>query len=387
MHIAFYAPLKSPRHPAPSGDREMARALFEALEASGHELDLACELRSFDKDGDMPRQRRLAQLGARAARLFLRRIDSERRRAPDLWFTYHLHHKAPDHLGPAVTERLRIPYVVAEASIAMKRATGAWATGFEAARSALRAADMILALTERDRAGLANAGLPKARIRLLPPFLNTAEFPCREAEHEARTGSAIDSGLFPPGCTLVTVAMMRDGIKQQSYRLLAEALATCLDLPRWHLLVAGDGPARSPIERHLTERLPNRVTFLGLVPRAELSSVYRSGQIFVWPALEEAYGLAVLEAQASGLPVVVGREGGVPEVVQDGVTGLVTDARDPAAFGRAVRFLIAHDEQRRAMGRRAAAHVRARHDTRAARAILASAIEQACDNRAQVRAR
>ena len=81
-----------------------------------------------------------------------------------------------------------------------------------------------------------------------------------------------------------------------------------------------------------------------------MPAFYAAADLMVWPAVREAYGLALLEAQAAGLPVVAGREGGVEEVVRDGVTGLLTPPREPAAFARAVEELLRAPERRRAMG-------------------------------------
>jgi len=72
MNTAFYAPLKAPDHPVPSGDRQMARLLIEALERAGLAPALACRLRSYDR-GEPWRQRRLDEVAARAAPLLARR--------------------------------------------------------------------------------------------------------------------------------------------------------------------------------------------------------------------------------------------------------------------------------------------------------------------------
>ena len=114
MRVAFYAPLKAPDHPVPSGDRAIARLLLAALERAGAtrgwEVDVASRLRSFDGAGDADRQARLREIGARIAdRLLHRYREAPAGRRPDLWFTYHLYHKAPDWIGPVVSERLGIP--------------------------------------------------------------------------------------------------------------------------------------------------------------------------------------------------------------------------------------------------------------------------------------
>jgi glycosyltransferase involved in cell wall biosynthesis len=89
--------------------------------------------------------------------------------------------------------------------------------------------------------------------------------------------------------------------------------------------------------------------FVGTLAEAELPALYAGCDLYVWPAVREAYGLAMLEAQAAGLPVVAGREGGVAEVVQHGVTGLLTPPRDVQAFARAVEALLADPDRRLVM--------------------------------------
>ena len=126
MRIAFYAPLKPPDHPVPSGDRLLARTFVAALRHAGHDVSLASRLRSRDGSGDSLRQQRIRDVGVRLAARLVRRWRREPSRAPHLWFSYHVYHKAPDWIGPTVSAALRIPYVVAEASIARKQRDGRW---------------------------------------------------------------------------------------------------------------------------------------------------------------------------------------------------------------------------------------------------------------------
>ena len=81
MRVAFYAPLKPPDHPVPSGDRRMARAIVELLGSLGHEVELASRLRSHDREGVPARQERLRRLGGRLAARLVRRYQA--RRSPD----------------------------------------------------------------------------------------------------------------------------------------------------------------------------------------------------------------------------------------------------------------------------------------------------------------
>ena len=174
MRIAFYAPLKAPDHPVPSGDRTLARLLLAALEragaARGWKVDVASRFRSFDGAGDATRQARLREIGARIAQRLIRRYrEGPAGRSPDLWFTYHLYHKAPDWIGPVVSERLGIPYLVAEASHAAKQRGGRWSIGHEAAAEAIRHADAILALNRGDVAGVRQVTSDPSRVTVLPP--------------------------------------------------------------------------------------------------------------------------------------------------------------------------------------------------------------------------
>src|SRR5438105_7569105 len=200
MRIAFYAPLKPPDHPVPSGDRRVAQLFLDALRLAGHEPFVASRLRSFDGTGDPARQARLAALGQHTAERLVRRWQEAPETAPGLWFTYHLYYKAPDWLGPTVSAALGIPYVVAEASHAAKRATGPWASGHRAVEQALRRADAVIGLNSADRAGVMPLLRGSERWFALPPFIDVGRFSVRQPR--------------PAGVLrLVSVAMMRPGDK------------------------------------------------------------------------------------------------------------------------------------------------------------------------------
>ncbi len=151
MRIAFYAPLKPPHDPVPSGDRRVARLLIDALGAAGHEVELASIFRSRDSAGEPRRQRRLEGLGGHLAERLVRRYRARPpAMRPEAWMTYHLYYKAPDWLGGPVTEALGIPYIVVEGSHAPKRAGGPWDLGHQATARALGLADAIIALNRDD---------------------------------------------------------------------------------------------------------------------------------------------------------------------------------------------------------------------------------------------
>src|SRR5439155_10373045 len=131
--------------------RRIARLFLETLRRAGHQPFVASRLRSFDAGGEARRQARLAALGQHSAERLLRQWQQKPETAPHLWFTYHLYYKAPDWLGPAISAALGIPYVIAEASYAAKRAGGSWAIGHRAIEQALRRADAVIGLNSTDR--------------------------------------------------------------------------------------------------------------------------------------------------------------------------------------------------------------------------------------------
>ncbi|HZK90809.1 MAG TPA: glycosyltransferase family 4 protein [Stellaceae bacterium] len=357
MRIAFYAPLKPPDHETPSGDRRIARLLIDALRLAGHQPFVASRLRSFDPTG--ARQAPLAERGKRTAERLIAGWRAEPESAPGLWFTYHLYYKAPDWLGPAISAALGIPYVVAEASFAAKRAGGPWDFGHRAVEQALRCADRVIGLNTADRDGVAPLLAHPERIVALAPFL------------DARPYAAAREPASPP--RLITVAMMRSGDKLASYRVLGAALASLLDRP-WTLDVVGDGPARGEVEAALAP-LGERVRFVGAAAESGVAARLAAADLCVWPAINEAFGMALLEAQASGLAVVAGDSGGVGDVVADGATGLLAPPGDAVAFAAAVRALLDDPLRRVAFGAAARDKIRREHDLPAAARRLAEIVD------------
>ena len=99
----------------------------------------------------------------------------------------------------------------------------------------------------------------------------------------------------------------------------------------------------------------------------------------VLPSVNEAYGLVLLEAQAAGLPVVAGRSGGVPDIVVDGETGLLSPEGDALAFAIALDGLLADPAQASRMGAAAAQKALREHDIARARSKLQRILDAALD--------
>jgi glycosyltransferase involved in cell wall biosynthesis len=361
MRIAFHAPLKSPLHPVPSGDRLLARAFLAALGRAGHDVTLASRLRSYDRTGDEARQQRIQRIGAGFARRLIRRWERSPGQRPDLWFTYHVYHKAPDVIGPQVSAALGIPYVVAEASIASKQRNGPWRVGYEAALAAIRTADAVLCINPADVEGVRTV---RADVAQLPPFFDVDAFLGQRAPRP-------DAAQREPR-HLIVAAMMRRGNKLASFQLLADALSR-MEHVRWQLVIVGDGEAMQDVRAAFAPFAEGRVRFEGVVAHDAMPALLQAADLFVWPAVDEVFGMGLLEAQACGVPVVAGWGPGVAAVVAEGVGGVLVPQGDAAAFAIATERLLADAERLRAMAFHAQGYVRANHDiTAAARTIDAT---------------
>ena len=122
-------------------------------------------------------------------------------------------------------------------------------------------------------------------------------------------------------------------------------------MPGLVVLCAGDGPHRAALERETAERgLAAHVRFLG--QRGDVPALLALSSLAVLPSLAESFGFAALEAMSLGRAVVASRAGGLPEVVADGETGLLTDVGDAAGLAAALTALLSRSRAPGGDGRR-----------------------------------
>jgi len=337
MQIGFYAPMKAPDHPSPSGDRTLAQLLIEAMTLAGHNVEVMSQQRSIDISGDLKNQEKIREQSAAEATRILDQLRNSNH-SIDLWFTYHLFHKAPDWLGPKICEALGIPYVVAEASYSPKQKNGPWQAGLSNVETALGRAAGIVSLNPRDHECIQPFLKPKAKQIALLPFTHETASPC-DSRGQLKENLGRDLDIDPGLPWLVTVAMMRKGDKGRSFSMLAAALDAIPDLA-WRLIIIGDGEAAQSVKSAFAPLNGNRVHFAGELKTNEVPPYLDASDIFVWPAIHEAFGMAMLEAQRHALPVVAGHTDGTATIVDDDCTGILTDPENTAAFSQAIRQLI-----------------------------------------------
>jgi len=134
-------------------------------------------------------------------------------------------------------------------------------------------------------------------------------------------------------------------------------------VPNARLLMVGRGSMDAELRR-LAEELgvASRTEWLGHVDYHEVPGLFRRMAVSAMPSTHEAFGMAAIESQAMGVPVVASTVGGIPEVVVDGETGLLVPPDDPPALARALIRVLSDRELRQRLGRQGRAHVEANFD-------------------------
>jgi glycosyltransferase involved in cell wall biosynthesis len=117
------------------------------------------------------------------------------------------------------------------------------------------------------------------------------------------------------------------------------------------------------------------VFLLGAVPREALGGIYAACDLFVWPAINEAFGMALLEAQSCGLPAVAGAWGGVAAILVDGKTGWLSKPGDAGAFSADIDFAL--DANLWAFSQAARENASRKHDIGTAAEVLVRGITKA----------
>lgn len=201
-----------------------------------------------------------------------------------------------------------------------------------------RRVDGVVAISRKIADLLVEGGVHREKIRLIPSGIDPAPFQARKAEEPGRAPLRVG-----------TVAVLEE---RKGHLFLLEAAA--LLKQQGHRLkyrCAGAGSRRQRLERMaLSLGLAEDVEFAGFV--GDIPEFLSSIEVFVLPSLYEGLGVSVLEAMAAGLPVVATRAGGLPEIVDDGVTGLLVPHGDPQALARAVATLVCRPAMAREMGAR-----------------------------------
>jgi glycosyltransferase involved in cell wall biosynthesis len=227
----------------------------------------------------------------------------------------------------------------------------------------LRDADAFVAMSRAIREEMVAAGVPGERVFVLPHGVDTERF--RPADPAER--AALRARLGLPGGVLA--AWSGRLLRGKGLETLLEAFARVADeIPHLSLLLVGSGEGQAlSVETELRRRagegdLAGRVLFTGRLERVE--DALRAADLFVFPSVFEALGIALVEAAACGLPAVASRTGGIVDVVEDGGSGLLVAPGDASALAEGLRALATDPDRRSAMGRQAREVAAMRFDER-----------------------
>jgi glycosyltransferase involved in cell wall biosynthesis len=218
----------------------------------------------------------------------------------------------------------------------------------------LRDADGFVAMSRAIREEFEAAGVSPTRIAHIAHGVDTARYrPAEPAEKEA-----LRARLGLPGAARIVCYTGRL-LRGKGLETLVDAFGPLASRdPRAHLLLVGSGEGQAlSVEAELRQRVDReglgaRVTFAGRVDQVE--DHLRASDVFAFPSVYEALGIALIEAAACGLPAVGSRTGGIVDVIEDGESGFLVEPGDVAGLQAALERLLADEDLCLRMGRRAA---------------------------------
>ena len=233
--------------------------------------------------------------------------------------------------------------------------------------SLLRGTGAVVAISEAIAREAAEAGFPAAKVHRIPHGIDMSEY----APVSDSAKLALRSALGLPVDKVLVIYTGRL-IQGKGLETLFVAMRSLADLSSLHLVLVGSGAGQViSIEEKLREDakalgLEGRVTFTGRVEK--VAAYLQASDLFVFPTLDEALGMSAVEAQACGLPAVASRTGGVPDIVEDGVTGILVPPGEASPLADGLRRLLTDA----AMTQRFAAAARARTQERFALPVTVS---------------
>jgi glycosyltransferase involved in cell wall biosynthesis len=231
-------------------------------------------------------------------------------------------------------------------------------------KSTVACTDKVVACSEAVRRfAVERLRLPAAKVLAIPNGIPVERFADRSGREAARAELGLDANTFAVG----SVGRLDEPVKGYAV-LLAALQRVCAAHSEVVCLLCGDGPARARLEAMAGERgLASRVRFLG--ERQDVPRILQALDLYVQPSLMEGFGLSVLEAMASRLPVIATTSGGLPEVARAGVTADLVPPGSAARLAFGIEALIGDPARRAAYAREGEA--RARSEFRLERMVRA----------------
>ena len=257
---------------------------------------------------------------------------------PDL---VHVHSRCgADVWGPAVARAAGIRHLVTRRVDNPESRLAAW---FK-----YRRCERLVGISERICATMRAAGVPSSKIVCIRSGVDCAEY-----RPGATSGLLTEQLGIPPG--MLTVGMVAQFIPRKGHATLVEAAAKILmRRTEVRFVLFGQGRLRAKIEELVHARgLQGSFIFPGF--RRDLPALLPALDVIAHPAHLEGLGVALLQAEACGVPVVAGRAGGIPEIVQEGHTGFLVEPGDVTTLADRIERLLSDASLRLRMGQAARA--------------------------------
>lgn len=203
--------------------------------------------------------------------------------------------------------------------------------------------DRVISISEGIRQVLLSEGLTPESVTCIHSVVNTDDY---RADAD-RAWFAEEFGVPPASPVIGVIAQL---IPRKGHRYLLDiARQLTGTFPELRIVFFGQGPSRQELESVVAkERLTEVVTFAGF--RKDMHRVLPCLDLVVHPALMEGLGVSLLQAAAAGVPIIGSRAGGIPEIVQDGVNGMLVEPGDTGQLLAAVEKLLANPDLMRQMG-------------------------------------
>ncbi|MCX7019736.1 MAG: glycosyltransferase family 4 protein [bacterium] len=210
----------------------------------------------------------------------------------------------------------------------------------------------FIAISQGVKESLVAGGISPGRIRIVHSGVDPGRFSARGAVRDEKAAARF--GVQPSEYLIVNVAALTDHKDQAT--LLRAASALRGRLPGFRLVIAGSGELEGALKKLSVDlSLESHVTFAGQL--ADLASLYGAADMFVLSSHHEGLCTSILDAMLAGLPVVAASVGGVPEIVEDGRTGVLVPPRDPQAMASAMESLLLDPARRSALAAEGRARV------------------------------
>ncbi|MFH1674655.1 MAG: glycosyltransferase [Pseudomonadota bacterium] len=218
------------------------------------------------------------------------------------------------------------------------------------------AGDLFLPMSEREKQTLIDCGCNPRKVVVHRMGIDTGKF--AGSPHKAKTNGSVQ---------LLTVGRL---VEKKGVEYGIQCVAkVAKKYPNIEYKVAGDGPLRSDLQGLIDQlNINDKVTLLGSMPQEKVVELIKTADLFLAPSVyskdgdQEGVPVVIMEAMAQGLPVLSTHHAGIPELVQDGVSGFLVPERDVDALAGKLDYLLEHQELWDTMGQAGRDYIEKFHD-------------------------